>query len=49
MAAGPRFGIVFLPESLGGFAELCREAEATGSSKQEAETAAVEEFLRRFG
>jgi 5,10-methylenetetrahydromethanopterin reductase len=30
MAAGPRFGIVFLPESLGGFGELCREAEATG-------------------
>ncbi|HEX6210703.1 MAG TPA: LLM class flavin-dependent oxidoreductase [Methylomirabilota bacterium] len=30
MAAGSRFGIVFLPESLGGFGELCREAEATG-------------------
>ena len=25
-----RFGIVFLPESLHGFGELCREAEATG-------------------
>jgi 5,10-methylenetetrahydromethanopterin reductase len=26
----PRFGVVFLPESLGTFGELCREAEATG-------------------
>jgi 5,10-methylenetetrahydromethanopterin reductase len=25
-----RFGIVFLPESLAGFGELCREAESTG-------------------
>jgi 5,10-methylenetetrahydromethanopterin reductase len=30
IAASARFGIVFLPESLGGFGELCREAEATG-------------------
>lgn len=28
--ARPRFGIVFLPESLGGFGDLCREAEAEG-------------------
>src|SRR5688572_5197791 len=28
--SAPRFGIVFLPESLHGFGELCREAEATG-------------------
>jgi 5,10-methylenetetrahydromethanopterin reductase len=28
--AGARFGIVFLPESLTGFGELCREAEASG-------------------
>ena len=28
--AGPRFGIVFLPESLDGFGALCRDAEATG-------------------
>jgi 5,10-methylenetetrahydromethanopterin reductase len=28
--APPRFGIVFLPESLDGFGDLCREAEATG-------------------
>ena len=28
--SAPRFGIVFLPESLRGFGELCREAEATG-------------------
>jgi 5,10-methylenetetrahydromethanopterin reductase len=27
---GARFGIVFLPESLGGFGELCREAENLG-------------------
>ena len=27
---GPRFGIVFLPESLDTFGALCREAEATG-------------------
>ena len=26
-SAGARFGIVFLPESLGGFGSLCREAE----------------------
>jgi len=26
----PRFGIVFLPESLAGFGDLCREAEASG-------------------
>jgi 5,10-methylenetetrahydromethanopterin reductase len=31
MAAAPaRFGIVFLPESLTGFGELCRETEAQG-------------------
>ena len=29
-AATARFGIVFLPESLGGFGALCREAEAQG-------------------
>ena len=29
-AATARFGIVFLPESLAGFGELCREAEGTG-------------------
>ena len=29
-AAGARFGIVLLPESLADFGELCREAEATG-------------------
>ena len=28
--ARPRFGIVFLPESLGGFGDLCREAESVG-------------------
>jgi hypothetical protein len=28
--ATARFGIVFLPESLTGFGELCREAEAGG-------------------
>jgi 5,10-methylenetetrahydromethanopterin reductase len=28
--AAPRFGIVFLPESLGGFGELCAEAEGHG-------------------
>src|SRR5688572_17943123 len=28
--SAPRFGIVFLPESLAGFGELCREAEASG-------------------
>jgi 5,10-methylenetetrahydromethanopterin reductase len=28
--ASARFGIVFLPESLSGFGELCREAENTG-------------------
>lgn len=28
--APPRFGIVLLPESLGGFGDLCREAEASG-------------------
>ena len=28
--AGARFAIVFLPESVTGFGELCREAEATG-------------------
>ncbi len=28
--AAPRFGIVFLPESLRGFGELCTEAEAHG-------------------
>ena len=27
---GARFGIVFLPESLAGFGDLCREAESTG-------------------
>ena len=26
--APPRFGIVFLPELLDGFGDLCREAEA---------------------
>jgi 5,10-methylenetetrahydromethanopterin reductase len=30
IAASARFGIVFLPESLGGFGALCREAEARG-------------------
>jgi 5,10-methylenetetrahydromethanopterin reductase len=29
-AATARFGIVFLPESLGGFGDLCRETEAQG-------------------
>jgi|SRR5262245_35920590 len=29
-AARARFGIVFLPESLGGFGDLCREAETEG-------------------
>jgi hypothetical protein len=28
--AGARFGIVFLPESLGDFGRLCREAEEAG-------------------
>ena len=28
--AGPRFGIVFLPESLHEFGDLCRAAEASG-------------------
>src|SRR5437763_15449220 len=30
MANGARFGIVFLPESLHGFGDLCREAEECG-------------------
>jgi 5,10-methylenetetrahydromethanopterin reductase len=30
MASSARFGIVFLPESLGGFGALCREAETAG-------------------
>jgi 5,10-methylenetetrahydromethanopterin reductase len=30
MPAGARFGIVFLPEELGAFGELCREAEGQG-------------------
>src|SRR4029453_9525102 len=30
MAARARFGIVLLPESLAGFGDLCREAEADG-------------------
>jgi 5,10-methylenetetrahydromethanopterin reductase len=30
VATGARFGIVLLPETLDGFADLCREAEASG-------------------